>query len=115
MTPKFGNSSGTSSHSLQPHSCPPVANGSCLLGPCLPHCPPACLQLMAEGAQARRPQLFFCKLGKDRTGLLAALVLSACGASEEEIVADYSRSDGVDAIALGGLEKDKDMQVTRAD
>ena len=29
--------------------------------------------------------------GKDRTGLLAALVLTACGASKEEIVADYAR------------------------
>ena len=42
---------------------------------------------------------------------MAALVLSACGAGEEEIVVDYHRSDGVDAMALGGLEKQQDMQV----
>ena len=35
--------------------------------------------------------MFFCKLGKDRTGLMAALVLSACGVSEDDIVADYVR------------------------
>ncbi|GAB4817039.1 hypothetical protein N2152v2_004085 [Parachlorella kessleri] len=68
------------------------------------------LQLLTEGATNHHPQLFFCKLGKDRTGLLAALVLTACGASKEEIVADYARSDGVDDIALGGIEKERDMQ-----
>lgn len=68
------------------------------------------LELMTHAAQARRPGVIFCKLGKDRTGLMAALVLTCCGASEAEIVADYARSDGVDAVALGGLEKDKDLQ-----
>jgi len=31
------------------------------------------------------------QIGKDRTGLLAALVLSCCGASVDEIVSDYMR------------------------
>ena len=39
--------------------------------------------------------MFFCKLGKDRTGLLAALVLAACGATDDQIVADYTRWVGV--------------------
>lgn len=34
----------------------------------------------------------FCKLGKDRTGLLCALLLSCCGASDVEIITDYARS-----------------------
>jgi protein tyrosine/serine phosphatase len=34
----------------------------------------------------------FCKLGKDRTGLLTMLVLSCCGATDAEIVSDYIRS-----------------------
>lgn len=33
----------------------------------------------------------FCKLGKDRTGLMAALVLAACGATKDEIISDYNR------------------------
>jgi hypothetical protein len=37
----------------------------------------------------RRGVLFFCKAGKDRTGLLAALVLACAGASDDQIVADY--------------------------
>lgn len=35
------------------------------------------------------PFLFHCFLGKDRTGLLAALLLSAAGVSKEDIIADY--------------------------
>ncbi len=32
------------------------------------------------------------QIGKDRTGLLAAMVLTCCGASVDEIVTDYARS-----------------------
>ncbi len=32
------------------------------------------------------------QIGKDRTGLLAAMLLSCCGASDDEIVSDYMRS-----------------------
>lgn len=35
---------------------------------------------------------FHCAVGKDRTGLLAMLVLGALGAADEVIVADYARS-----------------------
>lgn len=35
--------------------------------------------------------LTYCRLGKDRTGLMTTLVLSTCGASEDEIVSDYAR------------------------
>ena len=62
------------------------------------------LEIIAEGASNQTPQLIFCRLGKDRTGLMAALVLACCGADPEEIVADYALSDGVDQVALGGLE-----------
>ena len=36
-------------------------------------------------------------------------MLSCCGATEDEIVSDYTKSDGVNAVALGGLEKMKDV------
>lgn len=68
------------------------------------------LDLIADAAVKRHPQMIFCKLGKDRTGVLSALILSACGATDEEIITDYARSDGVNQIALGGLEKMKDVQ-----
>ena len=68
------------------------------------------LELVADGAESCKPQLIFCRLGKDRTGLVSALILASCGATEEEIVADYALSDGIDQVALGGLEKMKETQ-----
>lgn len=35
--------------------------------------------------------LMFCKVGKDRTGLLAALIAAACDASDEDLLTDYHR------------------------
>lgn len=37
--------------------------------------------------------LFHCMAGKDRTGLIAALLLAVCGVSEEDIIADYQVSE----------------------
>ncbi len=68
------------------------------------------LELVSDGAEKQSPQLIFCRLGKDRTGLVSALILACCGATDEEIVADYAKSDGVDSVALGGLEKMKETQ-----
>jgi protein-tyrosine phosphatase len=41
----------------------------------------------------RRPLLFHCSAGKDRTGLGAALILTALGVSRAEIIADYVATD----------------------
>ena len=38
---------------------------------------------------ARRPAVFHCAAGKDRTGLVAALLLAAVGVSEQDILEDY--------------------------
>lgn len=46
--------------------------------------------LTVEGAR-----LWHCTAGKDRAGLLTALFLSALGYKEEDIVADYVRSDKI--------------------
>ena len=39
------------------------------------------------------PLAFHCEFGKDRTGVLAALILTCAGVSEEEICADYALSE----------------------
>lgn len=39
------------------------------------------------------PVLFHCSSGKDRTGLIAALIQSVCGVSEEEILDSYADSE----------------------
>jgi hypothetical protein len=43
--------------------------------------------------QKNYPMLFGCMTGKDRTGLIACLVLGVLGASNEQILADYMLSD----------------------
>jgi protein tyrosine/serine phosphatase len=41
----------------------------------------------------RLPALFHCAAGKDRTGVLAAVVLDAVGVTRDAIVADYARTE----------------------
>ena len=48
--------------------------------------------LTALAAPGARPAVFHCTAGKDRTGLLSALVLSLLGVPEETVVADYALS-----------------------
>lgn len=62
------------------------------------------LQMLEEGAAAiaaamvilgspvRLPAVFHCSAGKDRTGVLAALVLSALGVPDDIVAADYHLS-----------------------
>jgi protein-tyrosine phosphatase len=44
-------------------------------------------------AEAEGPVLFHCFAGKDRTGLVAAMMLSLAGVESEEIGADYAETD----------------------
>lgn len=44
---------------------------------------------------SRHPVAFYCTAGKDRTGAIAAIILSLCGAELEHIVEDYSLSANV--------------------
>jgi protein tyrosine/serine phosphatase len=41
-------------------------------------------------ARANEPVVFHCAAGKDRTGLLAAILLGALGVSDDDIVGDYA-------------------------
>ena len=48
------------------------------------------------------PMVFHCTAGKDRTGILAALILMALGVPEEQVIADYLLTDrflDTDALA----------------
>ena len=53
---------------------------------------------VAACAEAGEPVVFHCQKGKDRTGLVAALVESVCGVPRPEIVAGYA----VSGALLGG-------------
>ncbi len=46
---------------------------------------------------------YHCAVGKDRTGLLTALVLDALGAPDDAIVADYVRSGRASAVQVNWL------------
>ena len=46
------------------------------------------------------PVVFFCAGGKDRTGLVAALVLGALGVADETIAADYVLTAGILPVLL---------------
>ena len=48
----------------------------------------------AERAIEGAPTLFHCTAGKDRTGLLAMLLLSAAGVDDEDILLDYTLTNG---------------------
>jgi protein tyrosine/serine phosphatase len=45
--------------------------------------------------KTRYPVAFYCTAGKDRTGMIAAIMLAAAGVSDEDIVEDYSLSANV--------------------
>jgi protein-tyrosine phosphatase len=47
---------------------------------------------VARGILADQPVLVHCTAGKDRTGVMVALVLAAAGVEREAIVADYART-----------------------
>lgn len=54
---------------------------------------PTLLKIMRICSDPRNhPVLFHCSSGKDRTGLIAALILATCGLSDEEIFDDYEKS-----------------------
>ncbi|MGW1882635.1 tyrosine-protein phosphatase [Streptomyces sp. NPDC001970] len=49
--------------------------------------------IAADGGGHGGPVVFHCASGKDRTGLIAALVLSLVGVSEDDIVADFALTE----------------------
>lgn len=74
--------------------------------------PEMCAALAVVAASSERtPTAFYCKAGKDRTGLVAALSLHCCGVSDGDIIADYHRSHGVRRAALGGGQIENGLAV----
>jgi len=51
------------------------------------------LELVAEAAESAEPLVFHCASGKDRTGQLAALILTLLGIPETTIIEDYSLTE----------------------
>ena len=55
------------------------------------------------------PTVFCCTMGKDRTGMLAALILGALGVGDEEIIGDYALSDKYVVEAYDALRTDPEQ------
>ena len=58
------------------------------------------------------PAVFHCAAGKDRTGIMAGLVLSSLGVSDADVVADYALTDRGDG-PLHGLGRAGQPRVAR--
>ena len=72
-----------------------------------PHFAEAYRRLAAPDAL---PGLFHCAVGKDRTGLLAALVLSSLGVSDDDVVADYALSqEAMDRLVTWAIGEGQDL------
>lgn len=56
-------------------------------------------------AQPRHRVVVHCYAGKDRTGILAALLLSALGVDDDAIAADYAASDAAIAPSIAYAER----------
>jgi len=61
------------------------------------------------------PLVFHCAAGKDRTGVLAALVLSILGVSRPVIVEDYVLTQSRMDLIIGRVRKDRDAAVQMAE
>jgi len=72
------------------------------------------LELCADAD--RHPIAFYCTAGKDRTGMIAAIILALCGTRAEDIVEDYTLSANVYAemndhqAMVGALSQRKNNQ-----
>ncbi|MHB8293941.1 MAG: tyrosine-protein phosphatase [Acidimicrobiales bacterium] len=69
------------------------------------------LRLLVD--DANHPVVFHCAAGKDRTGVVAAIVLGLLGVGEEEILDDYSYSSRALARAIDWA-RDNDPEELRA-
>lgn len=54
-------------------------------------------------AEAEQGVLYYCSAGKDRTGVVSAIILMACGADRETVVFDYILSREYNRVKLEAL------------
>lgn len=63
----------------------------------------AALRHIRNTRKAGHAVLFHCTAGKDRTGILAALLLKLCGVCNEDILADYQVSATYNALGVNRM------------
>jgi hypothetical protein len=62
--------------------------------------------LTTIGDPSRSPLVFHCAAGKDRTGVLAALLLDILGVTRDAIIADYALTESRMTFIMARLRKD---------
>ena len=67
----------------------------------------AALEVIAE--PANHPLVFHCAVGKDRTGILAAVLLGAVGVTDADIIQDYSLSTASIQELLRQVKRDPEV------
>jgi protein-tyrosine phosphatase len=61
-------------------------------------------QAVTALTRTRDAAVFHCQLGKDRTGILSALILQSLGVSDEDIVADYMLTEAREPLVRALIE-----------
>eukprot|EP00892_Ulva_mutabilis_P003668 jgi/Ulvmu1/1673/UM115_0002.1 len=68
------------------------------------------MQVILKALQEGHAVMYYCKAGKDRTGIVTALLLSVLGATDEQIIDDYYLSDEHGQTALGNLAGKREVE-----
>ena len=66
---------------------------------------PSITAIIAELTSGATPALFHCAAGKDRTGVVAAIVLSAVGVTRDAVIADFMETEPVLADIIAYLQR----------
>ena len=66
---------------------------------------PSITEIIAELTSGATPALFHCAAGKDRTGVVAAILLSAVGVTRDAVIADFMETEPVLADIIAYLQR----------
>ncbi len=66
---------------------------------------PSITEIIAELTSGATPALFHCAAGKDRTGVVAAILLSAVGVTRDAVIADFMETEPVLADIISYLQR----------
>jgi protein tyrosine/serine phosphatase len=66
---------------------------------------PSITGIIAELTSGATPALFHCAAGKDRTGVVAAIVLSAVGVTRDAVIADFMKTEPALADIMAYLQR----------
>lgn len=69
------------------------------------------MNVIANALEHHEAVLFHCTAGKDRTGMLSALLLSLCGVDQYDILADYQVSATYNTVGVNQMLPEEMMEI----